>query len=132
MKLAFRSIVVMAGLILAQASSYAQFGEVPECCLECSCAFCGEIQDCLGSPFLPEDCNATQDPNSCGIGGVGLCSTFWQNNSEGVTGASVRPDGVPTDCIPIDGGLGFWIAGGLGIGVIGIRRRKEEPEVECA
>lgn len=28
-------------------------------------------------------------------------------------------------CIPIDGGLGFLIAGGLGMGVLGVRRRKE-------
>lgn len=41
-----------------------------------------------------------------------------------------RGDGAPSDCIPIDGGLGFLIAGGLGIGVIGIRRRKEELELE--
>ena len=53
-----------------------------------------------------------------------------RNNTEGVTGDFLRPDGVPTDCIPIDGGLGFLIAGGLGIGVIGIRRRKEELELE--
>ncbi len=28
-------------------------------------------------------------------------------------------------CVPIDGGLGFLIAGGLGMGVLGVRRRKE-------
>ena len=55
---------------------------------------------------------------------------WWDNNTEGVvTDESVTTYG-PGGCIPIDGGLGFLIAGGLGIGVIGIRRRKEELELE--
>ena len=33
--------------------------------------------------------------------------------------------GVDDGCVPIDGGLGFLIAGGLGMGVLGVRRRKE-------
>ena len=61
-------------------------------------------------------------------------SDWWSNNTSGV-GGTIRtnpfdPGEVPENCIPIDGGLGFLIAGGLGIGVIGIRRRKEELELE--
>ena len=52
--------------------------------------------------------------------------SYWENNTLGVTG---KPGGAG-GCIPIDGGLGFLIAGGLSIGVIGIRRRKEELELE--
>ena len=33
--------------------------------------------------------------------------------------------GADEGCVPIDGGLGFLIAGGLGMGVLGVRRRKE-------
>ena len=115
-----------------------------ECCFDCTCSLCGDIISCyvvdeLGntSPFasLPEDCykGGSED---CGINTspVNLCSTYWQNNQSEVDGPlrSGDPPGVnvPDDCIPIDGGLGFLIAGGLGIGVMGIRRRKEELEVE--
>ena len=57
------------------------------------------------------------------------CTKFWENNTQGVSSDGQQPSD-PNGCIPIDGGLGFLIAGGLGIGVIGIRRRKEELEVE--
>ena len=60
--------------------------------------------------------NGTQvNPDPC---------NFWYENSSQATGYTYP------DCIPIDGGLGFLIAGGLGIGVMGIRRRKEELELE--
>ena len=101
-----------------------------QCCLDCSCAYCGDIKTCLESPFYSvSDC----DPGGAGVCGVGgtPCTTFWENNTLGVSGTD-RGDGVPNDCIPIDGGLGFLIAGGLGIGVVGIRRRKEEPLLKRA
>ncbi len=59
------------------------------------------------------------------------CSTYWENNTEGVQSDTPQPTD-PNGCIPIDGGLGFLIAGGVGIGVLGIRRRKEELELERA
>ena len=101
------------------------------CCFDCTCTLCGDILSCVNQgPFL--------DPNDCGSGGTGscgidlgpevLCSTYWGNTT--LSGAD-RGDGAPSDCIPIDGGLGLLIAGGLGIGVMGIRRRKEGLQVEC-
>ena len=76
----------------------------------------------------PETFAVALNPGDCDVAGI-PCSTWWENNTAGVTGSD-RGDGAPTDCIPIDGGLGFLIAGGLGFGVIGIRRRKEELELE--
>ena len=89
-----------------------------ECCLDCTCTTCAEIQSCQGSP---QDC---QTPNNnpfpeCGVGFGVDCSTFYQN-----AGVSQDP------CIPIDGGLGLLIVGGIGMGVAGIRRRREELELE--
>ena len=78
---------------------------------------CGAVDECLNREG---DAN---DPANCVEGGTfacgvdqspsNPCSSFAENNSEG---------GV---CVPIDGGLGFVIAGGLGMGVFGIRRRRE-------
>ena len=90
-----------------------------ECCLDCTCTTCAEIQSCPGTP---QSCTSPIDQPigaDCGTD-IGLaCDTFYQN-------ADLSED----PCIPIDGGLGFLIAGGLGIGVLGIRRRKEELELE--
>ena len=58
------------------------------------------------------------------------CSSFWENNTSGVVTDESSTTYGAGGCIPIDGGLGFLIAGGLGIGVFGIRRRKEELELE--
>ena len=66
----------------------------------------------------------------CGGLGQDPCMTFYQNNTEGVVTDESETTFGPGGCIPIDGGVGFLIAGGLGIGVIGIRRRKEELELE--
>ena len=116
--------------VLGGASVLSAQDQPENCCFDCTCTLCGDILSCVNQgPFL--------DPNDCSLGGTGacgvdrvpqiLCSTYWGNTS--LSGAD-RGDGAPTDCIPIDGGLGFLIAGGLGIGVMGIRRRKEELEVE--
>ena len=61
-----------------------------------------------------------------------MCSNWWDNNLAGVNNDASISASNPNGCIPIDGGLGFLIAGGLGIGVIGIRRRKEGLELERA
>lgn len=92
------------------------------CCQDCTCTLCGYQICCESGPLGPDNCNAG-GTNACGIGTGTTCTTWWQNTS--LTGTD-RGDGASTDCIPIDGGLGFLIAGGLGIGVIGIRRRKDE------
>jgi len=120
------SCVMLVGL-----RGLSQVGDPSQCCLDCTCTFCGDILTCLESPFYDViDCDLN-GANVCGVGTGTLCSTFWENNTAGVNGPD-RGDGAPTDCIPIDGGLGFLIAGGLGIGVVGIRRRKEEPLLKRA
>ena len=108
-----------------------QGGQVVNCCLDCTCTLCQNIA-CCGSPtWDPSQCSGG-GTDSCGIDLATTCSFFWSNNTEGVvTDESVTTYG-PGGCIPIDGGLAFLIAGGLGIGVIGIRRRKEEVELQRA
>ena len=102
------------------------------CCDRCDCELCGDILSCYDGPFS-DPANCLLGPN-CGFSQPAdtanqqACTTWWEN-SLNVNGLD-RGDGAPSDCIPIDGGLGFLIAGGLGIGVMGIRRRKEELEVE--
>ena len=128
-----RYVLVTGLLLLTVEQLQAQFGPCgdpetyPCCCEDCSCSLCGDIMGCYVLEVTP----FAEDPSSfCGNGET----TWWENNTSGVGGA-IRsnpgdPGDVPENCIPIDGGLGFLIAGGLGIGVIGIRRRKEELEVE--
>ena len=92
------------------------FSENPSnCCEDCTCRYCWTVGCCEDSPVYSEaDCSWTGISGDCGVGGgTGACTDFAENNNNG---------GV---CIPIDGGLGFLIAGGLGMGVVGIRRRKE-------
>ncbi|MDC0600651.1 hypothetical protein OAO65_05035, partial [Flavobacteriales bacterium] len=80
---------------------------------------------------VPSDCNSA-GANVCGNGaGETPCTEFWENNTQGVSSNGVQPSD-PNGCIPIDGGLGFLIAGGMGIGVLGIRRRREGLAIECA
>ena len=64
----------------------------------------------------------TADPSFCQLGGC-------ENCQEGPNACSSWTEnyyaGADDGCVPIDGGLGFLIAGGLGMGVLGVRRRKE-------
>ena len=73
----------------------------------------------VGSPS-PSDCVSGGCLN-CGAGHPtnDTCISWTENYYDMSGGAG---DG---GCIPIDGGLGFLIAGGLGMGVLGVRRRKE-------
>ena len=122
--LALCCLIMVVGKAIAQPAT--------NCCDNCTCAYCGDIMQCYNSPG--------QTPALCQMGGVedcGInhptteCETYWQNNTKNV-GGIIRnypsdPGDIPENCIPIDGGLGFLIAGGLGIGVVGIRRRKAQP-----
>lgn len=115
-------IVVILGLSLFSTKVLAD----DECCFDCTCFTCGQL----------ETCGVISDVNDCVPGGSNVCgdidtpcSTFWENNTEGVSSNGSQPSD-PNGCIPIDGGLGFLIAGGLGMGVIGIRRRKEEADLK--
>ena len=127
-----KRLLLAVGLI----ASFAQFETVkaqaePEnCCQTCTCIFCASIATCEAGPFSASMCNAV-NPGDCDANGV-QCTNFWDNNTEGVvTDESVTTYG-PGGCIPIDGGLGFLIAGGLGIGVLGIRRREGQHLLERA
>jgi len=68
----------------------------------------------VGSP-APSDYCVDGGCNNCGTNHPTLCESWTQNYYAG----------VDAGCVPIDGGLGFLIAGGLGMGVLGVRRRKE-------
>ena len=105
------------------------------CCSDCTCIFCGHQMSC---GFLdPANCNEG-GTNFCGNDGDTAttdtpCTYFWDNTFlQGELPRTDPTDGASENCVPIDGGLGFLIAGGLGIGVIGIRRRKEELVSERA
>ena len=103
------------------------------CCETCSCNLCGQLESC----DLWETGGASPS-NDCQEGGENNCGWYIDNGvqenpnpcSEWYDNASVATGYTYPACVPIDGGLGFLIAGGLGIGVIGIRRRKEELELE--
>jgi hypothetical protein len=113
--------------------------QVPECCNTCTCTLCGDLASCQASPFVPETkCNQwfDDDPSGegCGLGAT-PCEEWYDNTSVvdgGVTVDSYSSTSGTNPCIPIDGGLGFLIAGGIGMGVVGIRRRKGELELKRA
>lgn len=122
---------VLRAAMMALVLSFSTTFMAQDCCQDCTCTFCADIVSCQSNPFYT-------DPTQCEEGGLGVCgigtalhcSTFFENNTEGVVTDESQTTYGPGGCIPIDGGVGFLIAGGLGIGVIGIRRRKEELEVE--
>ena len=85
------------------------------CCFDCSCHTCGDVESCSGLPAA--------DPSNCVSGGCENCG--GSPTTECASWTENYYDGVDEGCVPIDGGLGFLIAGGLGMGVLGVRRRKE-------
>ena len=115
--------------------------QVPECCFECSCTLCGDLAQCEAygdidppntspanvcktykenDPVNGQGCGTDSDP-------LILCSEWYDNSSyTGTTVDSYSSTSGTNPCIPIDGGLGFLIAGGVGMGLFGIRRRKQE------
>ena len=107
------------------------------CCEDCTCVLCGDQQSC--GFLLPGNCDLG-GTNFCGDDGDPAttdtpCTYFWDNTflqGEVPREPQFEGDIASENCVPIDGGLGFLIAGGLGIGVIGIRRRKEELVSERA
>ena len=127
---------VFLSFLFVFAATGAGLSQVPECCETCSCTHCGDLAECLGSPFLPEDyCNQYNDGGTlvgCGIGAT-ACTEWYENSVyTGTTVDSYSSTSGTNPCIPIDGGLGFLIAGGLGIGVIGIRRRNDGLKLKAA
>jgi hypothetical protein len=112
------------------------------CCFSCSCTTCGDLADCLAyqaidpTNNIPSDvCNQYTEngpSQGCGIGAT-PCAEWYDNSVHtGTTVDSYSSTSGTNPCIPIDGGLGFLIAGGIGMGVVGIRRRKGELELKRA
>ena len=120
--------LVLVGLVCFSNTVWSQASPA-DCCYDCTCAYCADIASCSG-PIVSEAECSRGGAEVCGVDHpTTTCSTFWENNTEGVQSDTPQPTD-PNGCIPIDGGLGFLIAGGLGIGVLGIRRRREELELE--
>ena len=99
-------------------------GNPDVCCFDCTCTTCADI-GCCNNPTQPAGECSLGGANNCGKnpGDPKPCDTFYENNTAGVQSTTPQPID-PNGCIPIDGGLGFLMAGGLGMGVLGIRRRK--------
>ena len=130
-------------LLLALCPAKQVFGQVPECCFSCSCTLCGDLAECLGFEAIdpaelgPDSvCNqyTGNDPGGEGCGRDATPCSQWYDNTvyTGTTVDSFSSTSGTNPCIPIDGGLGFLIAGGIGMGVVGIRRRKGELELNRA
>lgn len=109
------------GLCLVSSKAWAQ---TPQgCCVDCTCLQCGAVAECetgVGELGNPANC-VGGGTNVCGtdVPEADPCTDFAQNNSNG---------GV---CVPIDGNLGFLIVGGLGMGLLGMRRRQEDLVFEA-
>ena len=86
------------------------------CCYDCTCYTCAAADACAGLPG--------SDPSNCVLGGCEKCQT-GNPLTECLSWSENYYAGTDEGCVPIDGGLGFLIAGGLGMGVLGVRRRKE-------
>ena len=109
-------LVCFPAVLFAQGVSECGTPSAPgSCCYDCTCYTCGDVFNCQNQ------IGAT--PSLCQLGGC-------ENCLEGpTTGCATWTEnyylGADDGCVPIDGGLGFLIAGGLGMGVLGVRRRKE-------
>lgn len=108
------SVLLLFALLLVPSAKVLAQGV--NCCNNCTCYTCAEVDDCLAA--IPP----LNDPSNCTTGGSGTCGNDGPFDCGSFAENNVDNGGV---CVPIDGGLGFLIAGGLGMGVIGTRRRKE-------
>ena len=109
-------LVCFPAVLFAQGVSECNQDDPPgNCCYDCTCYTCGDVSICAGLPGA--------SPDSCQLGG---CLNCFEGPTTGCTSWTENYyDGADDGCVPIDGGLGFLIAGGLGMGVLGVRRRKE-------
>jgi hypothetical protein len=96
------------------------FAQPGECCTTCSCLTCAQTDFCDGLAGVDPALCTTDGVNDCcgtvASGGPELCGNFVQNYDD---------DCDNNVCVPVDGGLGFLMAGALGLGVVGIRRREK-------
>ena len=128
--------LLCCGLIFGVCEIISAQGEPATCCATCSCTLCGDLASCSLSPFNASITCTQFAGQGCGNeGGTVVPCTEWYDNT-GLNGTPLVDSYSSTSgtnpCIPIDGGLGFLIAGGLGIGVLGIRRREGQHLLERA
>ena len=73
----------------------------PECCFDATCATCELISDCIAGsgPFSPADVAEIGGTAVCGVGSNVLCSTWWENNTEGVTNGNPASPTNPGGCL---------------------------------
>lgn len=131
----FLPIVLCGVLIFGVCEMTIAQGEPATCCATCSCTLCGDLASCSLSPFNASITCTQFGGQGCGNeGGMVVACSEWYDNSvyTGTTVNSYSSTSGTNPCIPIDGGLGFLIAGGLGIGVLGIRRREGQHLLERA
>ncbi|MDA9863814.1 hypothetical protein N9C70_01960 [Flavobacteriales bacterium] len=114
-------LVCFPALLFAQNGTQCNLpGDPPQggCCYDCTCRDCGSVAAC------ENNVGPLGDYANCLSGGCGNCET-GSPTTECESWTENYYLGADEGCIPIDGGLGFLIAGGLGMGVLGVRRRKE-------
>ena len=113
--------VCLPALAFAQTATECNDAGLPaSCCYDCTCYLCTDVSICEGQ--------VGASPSLCQLGGCENCGTDHPNDlCDSWTWNYYGPYqmGIDQFCVPIDGGLGFLIAGGLGMGVLGVRRRKE-------
>lgn len=88
------------------------------CCETCTCLYCAQVNNCDSQIPILGDHDAR-----CSLGGCDNCDKDIPGD-ECQSWTENYYSGTDDGCVPIDGGLGFLIAGGLGMGVLGVRRRK--------
>ena len=87
-------------VLVAMQSVQAQ-PQQPECCFDATCATCELISDCIAGsgPFSPADVAEIGGTAVCGVGSNVLCSTWWENNTEGVTNGNPASPTNPGGCL---------------------------------
>jgi len=115
-------LVCLPASVFAQTATECTDAGLPSsCCDDCTCLNCGDVAYCAGIPGADPSTNCFEGGcENCGVDHPTQTCSSWTENYYGPEGV-----GVDQGCVPIDGGLGFLIAGGLGMGVLGVRRRKE-------
>ncbi|MDB4787210.1 hypothetical protein OAG26_00725 [Flavobacteriales bacterium] len=112
-------LVCFPAMVFAQNCETSGLPPTGQCCETCSCLTCGAVAECENLPGNPSP------ETFCLDGGCSNCGTNHPTNGDCTSWTENYYNGPDEACVPIDGGLGFLIAGGLGMGVLGVRRRKE-------
>ena len=101
--------------------SFAQ--QAQPCCTQCQCLTCGDVASCQNL--------VNPDPELCPMGGTSVCGSNHPTKLCESFTENYYAAGQDEGCVPIDGGLGFLIAGGVFMGIVGTRRRKSLDLLSC-